>query len=119
MYPNGFAGVHSNAWYDQFFQEVQSSLLHFARIAQQEGVEMLILPDFSFDADNNNDSVTRRYINSKWKQIIAAIRSNGFTGKLASQGGSNTGKPMRPEYDWYADLDYIGFFWRDPVADFG
>lgn len=115
-YPNGFAGAHSSAWYDRFFEEVQSTLLSFARLARQEGVEMLVLGNFSLDADRNNDSVTRSYVNDKWKQIIAAIRSSGFTGKLASQGGGGTGTMLRPEYDWYAGLDYLGVFWQIPIA---
>jgi hypothetical protein len=115
-YPNGFTGSHSTTWYDQFFQQVQSTFVYFAKIAQQEGIEMLILGDFALDADINNEAVTRRYINGKWKEIIAAIRTSGFTGKLACQGGGNDGKMNWPEYDWYADLDYIGLFWSIPVA---
>jgi len=115
-YPNGFTGVHTNTWYDQFFQQVQSTMLYFAGIAQQEGVEMLIIGNFSTDADNNNDAAMRRYINAKWKQITAAIRASGYTGKLATQGGGNTGVYIRPEYDWYSDLDYVGAFWQIPIA---
>jgi len=115
-YPNGFAGVHTNTWYDQFFQQVQSTMLYFAGVASQEGVEMLIIGNFSLDADNNNDAATRRYINAKWKQITAAIRASGYTGKLASQGGGNTGVYTRPEYDWFSDLDYLGAFWQIPIA---
>jgi hypothetical protein len=116
-YPNGFTGVHTNTWYDQFFQQVQSTMLYFAEIARQEGVEMLIIGKFGLDADNNNDAATRRYINAKWKQVTAAIRASGYTGKLASQGGGNFGLPTKAEYDWYADLDYIGAFWEIPIAN--
>ena len=115
VYPNGFTGVHTNTWYDQFFQQMQSTLLYFADIARQEGVEMLIIANFSADADNNNDATTRRYINAKWKQITAAIRASGYTGKLASQGG-NIGLYTKLEYDWFSDLDYLGASWAIPIA---
>ena len=41
-YP-GISGMHSRAWFDQFFEQMQSFSVYYAKIAQEEGVEMLIL----------------------------------------------------------------------------
>jgi len=111
-YPNLFPGPHSTAWYDQFFNQIQLMALYHAKIAQQEGVGLLILPDPQFGVDETGGPATT-YINAKWKSVIAAIRASGFTGKLTSSS-INTNLPE--ETDWYGDLDYIGTCWFWPVA---
>jgi uncharacterized protein (TIGR03437 family) len=112
LYPGNFPGPRTESWLERFFGQVQSISLFYAKLAQQEGVEMLILPNFVFDADTNNDQATRRYINAKWKALIAAIRASGYTGKLASSSLTF----VRPEYDWFGDLDYLGDGFLRPVA---
>jgi hypothetical protein len=115
-YPHIFPGVHSTAWFDEFFQQVQSFSLYYAKIAQQEGVETFILGHSEFDADSGPDSATRIYINTKWKQVIAAVRASGYSGKIATDFLVST-----PEYDWYGDLDYLGSYsalqWRVASSD--
>jgi uncharacterized protein (TIGR03437 family) len=103
-YPPFFWGTHSSIWYDQLFQQVQAFSVYYAKIAQQEGVEMLILGWLDFDAETHpEDQSTRAYINAKWKNVVAAIRASGYQGKLASSRLFDY-----PEFDWYADLDYLG-----------
>jgi uncharacterized repeat protein (TIGR01451 family) len=109
-FPNAFPGPNSNAWYDEFFNQVQSMALYHATIAQQEGVELLILGDLYFGVDDEG-GLPSAYVNAKWKGVIAAIRASGYTGKLTS----NELKVL-PEYDWYGDLDYLGDKWWWPVA---
>jgi hypothetical protein len=112
----GFAVSRSEAWYDQFFDEVKAVLMYHARIAQQEGVELLILPNFNWADDT--DSAKTTYINGKWTSIIAAVKTV-YTGKLTTDYHVE-----RPEYDWYGNLDYLGDKWwlqlagtdSDPVA---
>lgn len=111
-YPHNFTGVHSNAWFDQLFQQVQSFSLYYAKIAQQEGAEMLMLTTLQFDADNDRDPATRIYINARWKSVIAAIRASGYTGSLTTDSLVS----QRTEYDWYGDLDYLGDRPLLPVA---
>ncbi|MEQ1949749.1 MAG: carboxypeptidase regulatory-like domain-containing protein, partial [Bryobacteraceae bacterium] len=96
---NSFAGIHTIAWIDQFFGEFQSYLLHDAKIAQQEGVEILEVKSTGWP---NETSATKAYINAKYKALIAAVRASGYTGKLESEKVN-----AQPEFDWYADLDYL------------
>jgi len=112
-FPNNFYGSYSNAWYDQFFSQLQKEAVYHAALAQQEGVEMLMLANFNFGADGgpNDSPAARTYINSKWKGVIAAIRASGYTGRLTIDYFVD-----RPEYGWYSDLDYLGDKWWWPVA---
>jgi uncharacterized protein (TIGR03437 family) len=113
LYPANFPGPRTQTWFDRFFEQVGSISLFYAQLAQAEGVELFILPNFVFDADSNNDQATRLYINAKWKALIAAIRASGYTGKLTSSSLTF----VRPEYDWFGDLDFLGDGWLRPVAD--
>src|SRR5262245_58686830 len=72
---------------------------------------MLVLANMFESADANFDSATRIYINAKWKSVVAAVRASGYTGKLTAARLLN-----RPEYDWYAELDYLAFSYWVPVA---
>jgi len=111
----GFKVSHTNAWYDLFFDEVKAAWMYHAKIAQQEGVELLILPGFNWDwvaqTGVSTSPATRAYINSKWKGIIADIRSIAPSVKLTI----DMYVPL-PEYDWYSDLDYLGDKWWVPLA---
>jgi hypothetical protein len=109
-FPNVFDGPNSTAWYDQFFDQIQSVALYHAEIAQQEGVELLILGDLYFGVDDAGGPPST-YINAKWKSVIATIRASGYTGELTSNS-----LIVLPEYDWYGDLDYLGDKWWWPVA---
>jgi hypothetical protein len=112
----GIEQAHSIAWFDQYFDELKSVFLYHAKIAQQEGVELLILPnryswyeDVGRPADNPS---TRAHINGKWKNIITEIRAIAPSVKLACEGVIN----VSPEYDWFGDLDYLGDKWWVPIA---
>ena len=106
----GFNCHHTNDWYDAFFDEVKAAFMYHARIAQQEDVEMLILPNFYFlDGDNPSSAA---YINQKWKDVIAEIREV-YSGPIATDN-YYVGQPY---YDWYGDLDYLGDIWWDKLAD--
>jgi uncharacterized protein (TIGR03437 family) len=115
MFPNSFALNQGNAWLDAFFQQVQSFSLYHASIAKQEGVELLELESQYLRSDVSGidqDPALRRYINAKFKTIIAAIRASGYTGKLMTDIFVNY-----PEFDWYGDLDYLGDEWLfQPIA---
>ncbi|MGC8816776.1 MAG: glycoside hydrolase family 113 [Candidatus Hadarchaeum sp.] len=63
---------NTNKWYDAFFNELKTFYLYGANIAQKEGVEMLILANFSWHDDDNPTSAA--YINQKWKDLISEIR---------------------------------------------
>jgi hypothetical protein len=108
-----FNDPHTNAWFDQFFDEVKTALLYHAAIAQQEGVDMLILPNFNWAEDGgpNDNATTRTYINGKWTAIIAAVRAV-YSGPLTTDY-----LVYRPsEYTWYGLLDYLGDKWWVPLA---
>ena len=104
---------HSNSWYDLFFAEVKAAQMYHARIAQQEGVEMLILANFNFSDDGGpaSSAATRTYINAKWKDIIASVRTVAPSVKLTIDNYVNA-----TEYDWYGDLDYLGDKWWSALA---
>jgi uncharacterized protein (TIGR03437 family) len=99
--PVAWTGLHTLEFMDRYYASKQQYFLYFARLAQKEGVEMLELAN-----DNWQDETpaTKAYINGKWKDILAAIRAGGFTGKLS------TDKLFAQTnfYDWYAGLDYLG-----------
>jgi hypothetical protein len=106
----GFNCHHTNDWYDAFFDEVKAAFMYHARIAQQEDVEMLILPNFYFHDGDNPSSAA--YINQKWKDVIAEIRevySRPITTDNYYAGQTH--------YDWYGDLDYLGDIWWEKLAD--
>ncbi|MGQ9788441.1 MAG: glycoside hydrolase family 113 [Candidatus Hadarchaeaceae archaeon] len=104
----GFERHNTNEWYDKFFAEVQSVYLSHAKIAEQEGVELLILANFPFyDAD----TATAPYINQKWKGLIAEIRKI-YSGPITIDFFIDT-----PAYDWYGELDYIGDKWWESIAE--
>ena len=109
-FPNNFPGPHSTAWYDQFFSQITLMELYHAKIAQQEGVGLIILSGLSFGVDSQGGPPST-YINAKWKSVVAAIRASGYTGKLTSDE-----VPSLPEFDWPGDLDYLGGTWFWPVA---
>jgi len=111
---DAFNVPHANAWFNQFFVEVGATVLYHAKIAQQEGVSMLILPNFNWAEDNAEtqiDKDTRTYINTKWKALIAAVRAIAPAVKLTTDSHVE-----RPEYDWYGDLDYLGDKWWVSIA---
>lgn len=105
----GFTRSNTDAWYDAFFAELERCFLIHAAILQEEGVEMMMLPNFNWEDDNN--STKRAYINQKWKTLIATIRTV-YTGKLTIDYFVE-----RDEYDWYGDLDYLGDKWWWSIAD--
>ena len=105
----GFNRSNTNEWYDGFFAEIKACAMYHAKIAQQEGVEMLILANFNW-ADNSNAPKVA-YINSKWKTLIADVRKI-YSGKLSIDYYVD-----RNEYDWYGDLDYLGDKWWVNIAN--
>lgn len=111
-YPNQFPSGRTPAWLDQFFHEVELAALHDSKIAQQEGCELFILAEFYLNSADNNPGI-RTYVNVKQKGLIAAIRANGYTGKITANGFFNG---LAQELDWQGDLDYIGLKWWSPVA---
>jgi hypothetical protein len=99
--PVSWTGLHTLAFMDRYYASKQQYFLSMARLAQQEGVEMLELAN---DGWSDETAATKSYVNAKWKTMIAAIRAAGFTGKLSTDklfGQTNF-------YDWYAGLDYLG-----------
>jgi len=105
----GFERHNTNEWYDAFYAEVRAIYLYHAKIAAQEGVEMLILANFPWqDADN---PVSAAYLNQKWKDIIAEVRTV-YAGLITVDTYIG-----RPEFDWYGGLDYIGDIWWEKIAD--
>jgi len=104
---------HSNAWYDQFFDGIKAAAMYHAQIAQREGVDMLILANYPWaeDGGQTSSSATRTYINTKWKNIIAAIRAIAPLVKITIDYHVD-----QAEYDWYGSLDYLGDKWWVPLA---
>jgi len=105
----GFNRHNTNDWYDNFFNEVKVAFMYHAKIANQENVEMLILPNFNWQDDDNPTSAA--YINQKWKNLISEIRTV-YSGLITIDYCVD-----RTYYDWYGDLDYLGDKWWWKVAD--
>lgn len=105
---SAFDRTNTNAWYDEFYSQVKGCLMYHAKICEQEGVEMLMLPNFSWLDDNNVATAT--YINGIMTALVADIKTV-YSGKLTSDTLSN-----RTEYDWFGDLDYIGDIWWVALA---
>jgi hypothetical protein len=106
--------AHDLVWYDQYFDEVKAVFMYHAVIAQQEGVELLILENrlwYENAGRTVSSPATRAYINGKWKDVVAAIRTVAPAVKLASEGVFEG-----PEFDWYGDLDYLGDKWWWPLT---
>jgi len=110
----GFKRTNANEWYDQFFDQVKAMYRYHARIAQQEGVEMLILGNFNWMDDDNAGQAT--HINQKWNEVIAAVRPplGVYTGKITTDNYVG-----RLQYNWYQYLDYLGDKWWWPLASSG
>lgn len=105
----GFERHNTNEWYDAFYASVRSIYLFHAKIAEQEGVEMLILANFPWQ--DVSDPSTAAYLNQKWKEMISDIR-DVYSGPITVDTFVN-----QPGYDWYGDLDYIGDIWWEKLAD--
>ena len=98
-----FTVSHSEAWYDQFFDQVKAMVRYHARIAEQEGVEMMILGNYNWLDDS--DPTKTSYISGKWHDIIGPLRS-AYSGKITTDYHVE-----RPNYAWYYELDYLGDKW--------
>lgn len=107
-----FSVPHDNAWYDLFFDATMASYMYHAKIAQQEGVDLLMLANYNWVDDGGpTASATRAHINTRWKGVIAAVRTIAPSVKLTTDNYTDA-----PEYDWYGDLDYLGAKWWEPLA---
>ena len=113
-YESVFLVPHSNAWYDQFYDQMKAAFMYHATLAQQEGVDLLILANNGWAEDRveTANPATRLYINAKWKDMIASIRAVAPSLKLTIDSFNSDAS----EYDWYGDLDYLGDKWWWPVA---
>ncbi|MEK6742560.1 MAG: hypothetical protein AABZ15_03070 [Nitrospirota bacterium] len=117
---SAFTDPHTNEWYDQFFDQVKAMYRYHAAIAEQEGVEMMILGNFNWADDIL--AVPTAHINQKWKEVIAGIKKTSvgvYRGKITTDYHVE-----RPEYDWYQQLDYLGDKWwvkltSSPTATIG
>ena len=110
--PGSSTGLHTVQFIDRYYASKQQYFLYYARLAQQEGVEMLELAN---DWWPDETPTMKSYVNGKWKNILAAIRASGFTGKLTIDklfAQSNF-------YDWYAGLDYLGDALFNPLGTTG
>ncbi|MHA1871127.1 MAG: glycoside hydrolase family 113, partial [Promethearchaeota archaeon] len=107
-YFSGFNRHNTYAWYDDFFKELLKPFMYYAKISEDENVDMLILPNFNW-YDDTNDTMTN-YIDQKWNETIDQIRSV-YHGKITIDYYVN-----RSEYNWYAKLDYLGDKWWTPLA---
>ncbi|MFH0713033.1 MAG: hypothetical protein V1722_00945 [Candidatus Micrarchaeota archaeon] len=101
-----------------FFENYTKFQLHYAKIAQEEGVEL-------YSVGNELDSVTDdgNQINSgynkteKWRNIISAVRGV-YNGKVTySCSCTQADNQCTPEQIKFWDaLDYIGFEWYVPLT---
>lgn len=107
-----FTLSHPDAWYDQFFDQVKAMYRYHAKIAEQEGVHMLILNNLNWADDTDAGKAT--HINEKWNEITAAVKSPNYTGKITTDYYVD-----RPQYTWYQYLDYLGDKWWWPLASSG
>lgn len=115
----GFGRSNSAAWYDAFFAEVKAAVMHHAVIAQQEGVEMLILSNHNWVDTTGGTQLIRQQINTKWQEIIAAVRALYPSVQITTDYYVD-----HADYDWYGDLDYLGDKWwvqltSSPTATIG
>lgn len=106
---------HPREVYDLFFDELKAVLMFHAKIAQQEGVEIFIIPysyrDPYVAANLQDEPAMKAYYNAKWKSMVAAVRSIAPSVKLSADLYQDD-----PAYDWQGDLDYLGDKWWVPLA---
>jgi hypothetical protein len=103
---------------DDFFENYKKMIAHYARLAEETGVELLGL-------GCENDSLTIEEqewypgvdLTAKWYEIIEVARSH-YNGPLTYSAAAGDREYIAPSGVKFWDaLDYIGFEWYIPVTD--
>lgn len=103
---------------DVFFENYTKMIIHYAKIAQDTGVELLGL-----GCENDSLTIMEQNVypgvdlNQKWYDLIKEARTH-YKGKLtysAAAADLNYSAPNQVEF-WDA-LDYIGFEWYLPITN--
>lgn len=94
--------LHPDNW-DDWFENYQKFILHYANLAQEENIDVLVVGtelDSSIWEDSNSEA--------HWRKIIAKVREV-YSGKLTySLGCYNNNCNLPSQIKFWDNLDYIG-----------
>jgi hypothetical protein len=102
---------------NKFFASYKNFIGHYARIAEQNGVEM-------FSVGNELDTLTQEDLRqnqsigktARWRDVIASVR-NQYKGKLTYSVSCIEERRCGPAIiKFWDDLDVIGWEWYTPIA---
>jgi hypothetical protein len=102
-----------------FFESYINFQLHYAAIAEEEGVELYSIGNELDTITDENNMISSGYNKTqKWYDVISAVREV-YNGKLtySCSCSNNDQYPCMPEKITFWDkLDYIGFEWYIPLT---
>jgi hypothetical protein len=94
--PAGYTEAQKKVWADKWFASYKEAVLHYARLAQAEGIK-------AFAIGNECESMTDPKYTQYWVDIIAAVREV-FKGKLTYAATWTEALHVK----FWDKLDYIG-----------
>lgn len=102
----------SKEWWDVYFKETTDFLVHFAKIAEENGVDNF---HYAIDRQYEGDDAGKR-----WTQVFSEVRKvyKGKVGQMLWNGGSNVGA-IHPDLDyitWGNELDYFYIAVDAPIS---
>ncbi len=93
---------NSNEWYEQWFKEEEKFMLYHAKIAEELGVEMVVLPRTSILSFE--DESYKETFNKKMKDLIKKFKQE-YSGLITSEEDTYT---LAEKYNFFTEMDYLG-----------
>jgi Ca2+-binding RTX toxin-like protein len=96
--PAGSTPTQAKAWADAWFASYKEQVLHYARLAKEQGVT-------TFTIGNECESITKPAYTAYWKDIIASVRAEVGTDLKLTYAATWT---EALHVGFWEDLDYVG-----------